>query len=117
LSRQAESIPGLLAQCGVALGEAERQLARAEQALSLWMANHLQAVGGDSKMSETAKRNLMLDRYSEQYQKQADQVTEMSYTVRVLRSYREGVQAKLQLAQTLSANLRRESEAYRSGAN
>jgi len=117
LNQQIEKIPASLAQTGVALGEAEREHKRQELALDIWKADRLMAIGAGSKMTETAKKDTMKSEYSAALIKEEDKVIEAAYLVRLLRSYREGLQAKLQLAQTLSANIRAEGEAFRSGAN
>lgn len=114
LNEQITKIPGLTAFVGEAHAEAERVLARRELEFDVWKAKQLTTFFADSKTykSETDKLNNLKSKFSKEYVEHESEVLELRKLTRVLRVYEKGIQAKLELAQTMSANIRTERDAY-----
>jgi hypothetical protein len=110
LNTQIVDIPGHIAFVNQAQGDAERWLSSCETEFALWKA-------GKSKFyadlkSETAKLNAMQLDNAKEWSNYCLAIQEAERMVRILKGYKEGLSAKLQLAQTLSANIRLERESY-----
>jgi hypothetical protein len=118
LSDQIADIPGHVAFVIEAHGEAEKVLAKAITSFDVYIAKEFSKMKeSDRKKTEVAKGNILKGKKSEEYLERADEITELRKLVRILDAYRKGIDAKLQLAQTLSANLRTERESYRRDYN
>lgn len=117
LSDQISKIPSYVAYVIEAHGQAEKELAKKSTSFDVWLAKEFikLSAGSDKKIAETAKRNLVAGNKgtSKKYEEKLDEITELKKLVSVLNAYRKGMDAKLQLAQTLSANMREERESYR----
>lgn len=117
LSDQIADIPGHVAYVIEAHGQAEKELAKVSTSFEIWLAKEYIKLSekSEKKVAETAKRNLVAGgrTTSKLYNDKMDEITELKKLVSVLNAYRKGMDAKLQLAQTLSANMREERESYR----
>lgn len=118
LSDQIADIPGHVAFVVEAHSEADKELAKAQASFDFWIACK---IGGfsheEDRMSEAKQKNLVLQRNKKVYEKRYNEIIDLRKLVKVLDAYRKGLDAKLQLAQTLSANIREERESYRRDYN
>jgi len=110
LNEQITAIPASLAYVSQALAEAETVSKRANLDLEIFMAEKMSTYNDEK--TESAKKTRVQHNYSTEYSAKVDAIREADYMVRVIRGYREGIEAKYQLAQTLSANLRTERESF-----
>jgi hypothetical protein len=116
LSDQIAKIPGYVAFVIEAHGQAEKELAKAQVSFEIWWAKQMNKLDeSDSKKAEEKQKKIIMANQSacSEVIKRSEEIAELKKLVRVLDAYRKGIDAKLQLAQTLSANIREERESYR----
>lgn len=114
LNGQICDIPGHIAFIGTVYSEAEKYLARKELAFDIWKSNKLITYFGDNKIfkSETDKLNNLKKSYAKEYVEKEEELQDIRRLVKILKTYERGMDAKMQLAQTMSANIRSERESY-----
>lgn len=110
LNEQISDIPANFAYVSQALAEAERIQSQAELDLDLFMAEKM-SLYSDEK-TEGAKRAKVLTHFPKEHSAKTTALQEANHMVRVIKGYRDGIESKYQLAQTLSANLRTERESF-----
>lgn len=110
LNEQISDIPANFAYVSQALAEAERVQAQAELAMDLFMAEKLSLYSEEK--TEGAKRAKVLTHWTKEHTEKSTALQEANHMVRVIKGYRDGMESKYQLAQTLSANLRTERESF-----
>ncbi len=116
LSDQIAKIPGHIAFVIEAHGQAEKELAKVQVSFDIWWAKEMSKLHeSDAKKSDTKQKNIVMASIGKckVIEGKESEIAEHKKLVRVLDAYRKGMEAKLQLAQTLSANLREERESYR----
>lgn len=109
LNEQISDIPAYIAYVGKVYAAAEKFAARKVAEFNLWKAQKTAAQEGKS---ELAKENMAMVMNSKAWAEFDRQVEEANYMTRLLKTYSEAIKSKWELAQTLSANIRRESEGY-----
>lgn len=114
LNEQICKIPGSVAFIIEAHGEAERALEKKKMMFEIWKGERFVKYFSDPKeyKSEQAKLYALMKVYPKEYAEYENALTDLRKLVRVLKAYEKGIDAKLQLAQTLSANIRVERDAH-----
>lgn len=111
LNEQICKIPGYVAFVVEAHSEAEKQLAKKETQFEVWVAQRIVKYFSDKEFkAEKDKMNNLIASFTKEYNDFRDDIYELKKLVKVLDAYRKGIDAKLQLAQTLSANTRIERD-------
>lgn len=110
LSDQISKIPGHVGFIVEAVGEAEKYLASMESKFEMWIALQTTRFYSDLK-TEKAKLQQLIVEHADDYTKFETAVQEAKKIAYILKAYQKGIDAKLQLAQTLSANIRVEKDA------
>lgn len=112
LSEQIGKIPGHVGYIIEAVGEAEKYLAEMENKFEIWKAQNIVKFFVDLK-AEKDKLNNLISSKPDEYNEFESKVQDARKIVAVLKAYSKGIEAKFQLAQTLSANIRVEADANR----
>lgn len=116
LNEQIIRIPGNVAYVVEAHGRAEDYLARTQALFDFWFARMANQFCSDSKefRSESGKHTFLQGHATttKKYIEYKDEILAAKKVASTLKAYREGMTAKLQLAQTLSANIRTERDSY-----
>lgn len=122
LNEQITHLPADIAYVGTAYAKAQQALARKETAVEMWTAEKLLAFDlarddKDKRMftSEGAKKNAMMVQYGKQYEALHEELADLEYVVNLMKVYKDAIEAKYLLSQTLSANIRMERTAYGDG--
>ena len=111
LNEQISRIAGEFAFIGSLLSKAVRELDEAEIRYKGWRATQL-SLFSDLK-SEKAKETAIINMASGVVSKHECHIADLKYNCEMLRVYKQGIEIKYQLSQTLSANLRAEREKYK----
>lgn len=110
LNEQISRIPGYFAYMGIALSEIEKKVDVLRSQYDFYVAERI-AEFHDAK-TESAKVNKVRQRYKKQLESKMDEIHESERLLRIIKTYKESLEAKFNLAQTLSANLRDERSKY-----
>lgn len=113
LNEQISEIPSMVAYVGVAHSLAKRWYEREKEAFEMWRAQKMTKYYADMK-TDKAKENALRTQFGKDYEERYEGVRESAYVVSVLEAYRKGMQARQELSQTMSANIREERTAYKS---
>ncbi len=113
LNEQICKIPGAVAFIVEAHGEAERALDKKKMSFEIWKGERISKYFNDPKeyKSEQAKTYALMKAFPKEYVEAEEELQQLRKLVRVLKAYEKGIDAKLQLAQTMSANIRTERDA------
>lgn len=114
LSMQIAQIPAEIAYVGVALARAEAVAKAMQTEYDVWWSRTCQRFAQDYKQvnaREAAARNAV----PKEYTQRQTALQSAQEKVTLLKNYRSALDAKFQLSQTLSANIRAEREALRRG--
>lgn len=110
LSEQISKIPGHIGFIVEAVGEAEKYLASVELKVESWIGVQISQFYSDYKTDKAKVYQLMTDK-PEEYHKNMEELAEAKKLISIFKAYSKGMESKYQLAQTLSANIRREKDA------
>lgn len=110
LNEQIARIPGYFAYMGIALSEIEKKCDVLRSSYDFYMAERI-AEFHDAK-TESAKVNKVRQRYKKQLEEKMKEIHENERLLRIVKTYKESLEAKFNLAQTLSANLRDERSKF-----
>lgn len=112
LSDQIAKIPGEIAQVGLAHSEAEKDYRKIKDEFEIWKSERISLFEEGTRSSEAYKENKVRENYKKEYSEYMSRLREANYIAGILKSYKSSIEAKYQLSQTLSANLRREMATY-----
>lgn len=114
LNEQISKIPGFVAFIIEAYGEAERALEKKKLVFEIWKGQHVVKYFNNPKdyKSDQSRIYALMKSFPKEYAEFENELMDLKKLVRVLKAYEKGIDAKLQLAQTMSANIRVERDSY-----
>lgn len=108
LAHQIQRIATNIAYVGEAIGEADSYLKHVEMEYSVWYSTTIHDI---NERSDEKKKNALIKKYKVKYLGYHHVIRDAKKLLSILKSYKDGVSAKMQLCQTLSANIRMERDA------
>lgn len=115
LNEQVSNVPAQMAWVGQVLAKADEYVKKIQMEFKIWKVEKMMAFADEK--TEGAKENKVMVNHVGEWRKQSKIIREAEMDMRILKAFREGLEAKKELSQTISANNRAERSAFASGGS